>query len=183
MHKPFESLIDFHISDTISAAVTDGVTVGHPCCNERDCKIPLDKVTDEYCGLHQNLGAECCIQTCVNPCQVGYRTCHMEAHRKEERRRAERGRRKPKMSKGKNMSGVAVGDAGEGAEGAESVETTTLNEGRSVVKGVFSRRWTHNEQLMVRPCGIVIGRATFFSAESMTGVKVCLSRNILDPHL
>lgn len=40
------------------------------------------------------------------------------------------------------------------------------------VWGVFGRRWTHNEQLMVRPCGVVIGRATFYASESLSGVKV-----------
>lgn len=43
---------------------------------------------------------------------------------------------------------------------------------RKRLKGAFGRKWTHNEQLMVRPCGVVIGRATFYNAESVSAVKV-----------
>jgi len=31
----------------------------------------------------------------------------------------------------------------------------------------FGRHQTHNEQLMVRPCGIIIARTTFFSSETV----------------
>ncbi len=31
----------------------------------------------------------------------------------------------------------------------------------------FGRRQTHNEQLMVRPCGMIIARATFFGSETV----------------
>ena len=40
------------------------------------------------------------------------------------------------------------------------------------LKGRFSRRWTHNEQLFVRCCGIIISRATFYGSEGVSGVKV-----------
>lgn len=45
------------------------------------------------------------------------------------------------------------------------------------VLGAFSRKWTHNEQLMVRPCGVVVGRATFFGSENVIGVKVSFLQN------
>lgn len=38
---------------------------------------------------------------------------------------------------------------------------------------VFHRSWTHNEQLILRPCGVFISRATFYQAEAVSGVKVC----------
>ena len=37
----------------------------------------------------------------------------------------------------------------------------------------FGRRWTHNEQLVVSSCGVIIARATFFGSEAPNGVKVC----------
>jgi hypothetical protein len=37
----------------------------------------------------------------------------------------------------------------------------------------FGRRWTHNEELCVASCGVIIGRATFFGSEAPNGVKVC----------
>lgn len=42
----------------------------------------------------------------------------------------------------------------------------------SKVKGRASRRWTHNEQLFVRCCGVIVSRATFFGAEGVAGHKV-----------
>ncbi|KZT06847.1 uncharacterized protein LAESUDRAFT_736718 [Laetiporus sulphureus 93-53] len=35
------------------------------------------------------------------------------------------------------------------------------------LKTSLTRKWTHNEQLMVRCCGIIISRVTFFHAESL----------------
>jgi hypothetical protein len=40
------------------------------------------------------------------------------------------------------------------------------------VKGKLARSWTHNEQLFVRCCGVIISRATFFGSEGITGVTV-----------
>lgn len=40
------------------------------------------------------------------------------------------------------------------------------------MKAAFTRRWTFNEQLMVRPCGIIISRATFYEAESPSNALV-----------
>ncbi len=40
------------------------------------------------------------------------------------------------------------------------------------VLGRLNRKWTHNEQLFVRPCGIIVSRCTFYHAESLTASKV-----------
>lgn len=146
--------------------------MGHPCCSERDCKVPLDKVTDKYCPIHRNLGSVCCVTGCQNPKGSGFLTCKLGSHRKEERRRTEnKGRRRRTSGRGVQAE-EDIGEGDDAEEERNGVRARHNNGARSVVKGIFSRRWTHNEQLMVRPCGIIIGRATFFSAESMTGVKV-----------
>lgn len=41
-----------------------------------------------------------------------------------------------------------------------------------ILKGIIYRRWSHNEQLVVSPCGIIKGRATFYGAEGQDGVVV-----------
>ena len=41
------------------------------------------------------------------------------------------------------------------------------------VKAKFTRSWTHNEQLAVVPCGIILGRDTLFGAEAISSVAVC----------
>ena len=39
-------------------------------------------------------------------------------------------------------------------------------------RGRLYRTWTHNEQLMVRPCGMIISRITLFGAEAVSAVNV-----------
>ncbi|KDR71534.1 hypothetical protein GALMADRAFT_143796 [Galerina marginata CBS 339.88] len=43
-----------------------------------------------------------------------------------------------------------------------------------VAKAQFSRKRTHNEQTLVRPCGIIYARATIFGAEAVSNFLVCL---------
>lgn len=44
----------------------------------------------------------------------------------------------------------------------------------------LSRRWTHNEQLFVRCCGIIVARATFFGSEAISGVKVSFLHSLFE---
>jgi hypothetical protein len=66
-------------------------------------------------------------------------------------------------------------------EGSVSVDDTTADAapcdsksatGNRRVKAQFGRRRTHNEQLLVRPCGIIFAWATFFGAEAVSNVLV-----------
>lgn len=89
------------------------------------------------------------------PREPGFRTCPIKEHREEESSRKMRTRilkHKPRIDQA-------------------SPDTEGVGRSRKKIAGYFSRRWTHNEQLMVRPCGMVIGRSTFYSSESMTAVK------------
>ncbi|KAF8972915.1 hypothetical protein BDZ97DRAFT_1912520 [Flammula alnicola] len=44
--------------------------------------------------------------------------------------------------------------------------------GNRIEKAQFSRRRTHNEQTLVRPCGIIFARATMFGAEAVSNFLV-----------
>jgi len=44
--------------------------------------------------------------------------------------------------------------------------------GNRVLKAQFGRRRTHNEQTLVRPCGIIYARATMFGAEAVSNFLV-----------
>ncbi|KZO91312.1 hypothetical protein CALVIDRAFT_521789 [Calocera viscosa TUFC12733] len=46
---------------------------------------------------------------------------------------------------------------------------------KKVLRARFGRRRTHNEQLIVRPCGIIVARGTFYGAEVLGSVVVSLS--------
>jgi hypothetical protein len=62
---------------------------------------------------------------------------------------------------------------------AEEVEETEIQEGEGglscpskpetgnrKIRALFGRRRTHNEQIMIRPCGVIVARQTFFGSET-----------------
>jgi hypothetical protein len=54
--------------------------------------------------------------------------------------------------------------------------------GNRKVKAQFGRRRTHNEQTLVRPCGLIFARATFFGAEAVSNVLVTPFGIVSHPH-
>ncbi|TCD71044.1 hypothetical protein EIP91_000543 [Steccherinum ochraceum] len=46
--------------------------------------------------------------------------------------------------------------------------------GNRKIKARFGRRRTHNEELCVASCGVILGRATFFGSEAPNGVRLFL---------
>lgn len=46
------------------------------------------------------------------------------------------------------------------------------DEGNTKPRARFGRRRTHNEQLVVATCGVILGRATMFGSEGIDGVMV-----------
>lgn len=80
---------------------------------------------------------------------------------------------------------VLVQASQSGAEGALDVTIHNIPEatvecggkaetGNRRLQAFFGRRRTHNEQVMMRSCGIIISRATFFGSEAISAVKVCV---------
>lgn len=64
---------------------------------------------------------------------------------------------------------------------SESTDTTQVQEpcpsksangNAKVTKAQFGRRRTHNEQTLVRPCGVIFARATMFGAEAVSNFLV-----------
>jgi hypothetical protein len=45
--------------------------------------------------------------------------------------------------------------------------------GNRTIKAQFGRRRTHNEQTLVRPCGIIYARATMYGTEAVSNFLVC----------
>jgi CxC6 like cysteine cluster associated with KDZ transposases len=75
-----------------------------------------------------------------------------------------------------NQGSVGVGDAD--SEAVLPCESSKSALGNRKIKAQFGRRRTHNEQTLVRPCGIIFARATFFGAEAVSNVLVSLSISI-----
>lgn len=45
--------------------------------------------------------------------------------------------------------------------------------GNKALRARFGRKRTHNEELCVASCGVILGRATFYGSEAPNGVRVC----------
>lgn len=75
-----------------------------------------------------------------------------------------------------------LGTAGGGVEDEalatqEDICPAKSDTGNRVFKAQFGRRRTHNEQTLVRPCGIIYARATMFGAEAVSNFLVSLSHS------
>ncbi|KAJ7255485.1 hypothetical protein B0H12DRAFT_534610 [Mycena haematopus] len=65
----------------IRSTVTDGITIGHPCCAILDCQERLRSVKNKFCPKHLGLNRQCCITTCTADVEPGFRTCDDPDHR------------------------------------------------------------------------------------------------------
>ncbi|KAJ6456275.1 hypothetical protein C8R47DRAFT_996346 [Mycena vitilis] len=66
---------------------------------------------------------------------------------------------------GKNLWSVGVSD-----EDIPDPCDPKSEHGNRKIKALFHRRRTHNEQTLIRPCGVIFARATFFGAEAVSNV-------------
>lgn len=68
----------------ISAVVTDGVTVGHPCCAEHNCPVDLAHGRDRYCPLHKSKSMSCAVAGCSREADPQFVSCDNPVHRQWE---------------------------------------------------------------------------------------------------
>ena len=76
----------------VSAGVTDGVTVGHPCFSIQDCIEPQRDHHQQFCQSHLNLSKNCTIQGCLSKAEAGHLTCRESTHHTVELNRVARGK-------------------------------------------------------------------------------------------
>ena len=172
----------------LSACVMGGVCAGHPRCQVYHCTQRLRSQRDRHCKAHRNLDAVCAIAGCEETCTDGKRTCSAPNHRSVEEERRQRGRALVELKRRLEARNVSSGTrAPPEKECAFTVlddpdlddppETSNVagkasKTQRRQPKTTLTRRWTHNEQLLVRPCGVIVSRATFFEAESLPNARV-----------
>jgi hypothetical protein len=176
-----------HCPELLRSVVTDGVTIGHPCCSVHNCKVPLSNMKRRFCDTHILLESQCAVQTCTNIVISGQRTCH--AHGDIERshfaagkgmfqlqRRYERQRqRNTELEIDPRLANIELDDKREELEDDEQVEVTMRGDarkGNGDIKAVFGRRRTSNQEVAVTSCGVIIGHGTFYGAEGPMGVIV-----------
>ncbi|KAL0574434.1 hypothetical protein V5O48_007520 [Marasmius crinis-equi] len=160
----------------LTAVVTDGVTLGYPCCSFRPvCREPLRSSKDRFCPKHSSEALKCCVDGCDLQAERGHITCSLGEHRVCEEDLQMRSQVSMSQLKAR-FARAGEKYKEDGALETENEESAAEKAGTSVkparlVKARMSRRWTHNEQLAVYPCGIIAGRCTFYNSEALNGVK------------
>lgn len=175
----------------VSAVVTDGLTLGHPCCGIHNCQIPLQNNRHRFCQLHRNSNMECSITTCSRDVLVGHLVCDDPGHLSVEALHTKRGQAffqlKDRLARAQiahpNDSTIVERPLNELEEAEEEefdveLSTSPVNAPKKL-KARFGRRRTHNEQIIVAPCGIITARETFYGAEAVGSVGVRFSYFIL----
>ncbi|KAJ7623919.1 hypothetical protein DFH06DRAFT_1340239 [Mycena polygramma] len=158
----------------MTAGVHDGVTVRNPTCKVHDCTEPLPTQKSRFCAIHDHLNNICYINGCNAAVELSFNTCNLASHRAHEMASRERHSAMFQMQNRLRNHGISqVPEAGSTSAPssatplpAQAPASTT----EAPVKGKNSRNWTHNEQLFVRCCGVIISRATFYGSEGLTGV-------------
>jgi hypothetical protein len=181
----------------VTAVVIDGVTNGHRCCGIPNCKIPLDNNRDRFCPIHYHVNGVCAIIGCSLPTasESGRKTCSLPEHEAVEKVYNDRGQarfqlkerqRRAQISHPQDALPVEITDITELVEDGNVEETFGFNgkgqliptdsdsalTGKKTLRAQFGRKHTHNEQLFVAPCGIIMARETFYHAEAIYSVIV-----------
>ncbi|POW11029.1 hypothetical protein PSHT_08597 [Puccinia striiformis] len=153
----------------VRAVVTDGLTIGHWRCSasaaqleklakesghpapDGPCRRTLDTVRHRYCSFHQPfLEGICQAQPCIQPALPNKKTCGLQSH----------------------LDAAKTFDARQADESDRAEESRRAGEEGASKKPTLSRARTHNDQLAVAPCGVILARQTMFNSESPSAVKV-----------
>lgn len=183
----------------ISCVVVDGVTIGHPCCGIHNCKIPLASQRHRFCPEHEAQNHLCSIVNCDRPIVPETLACDDPAHQEVWKHHTARGQSRftlhaclERARKAGAATAMATGGDSEDLEDLEAAEVDFLldDDGKVVneevseacpdkpptgnrrIRAQFGRRRTHNEQIIVAPCGVIIACATFYGAEALHTVAV-----------
>jgi hypothetical protein len=163
--------------------VIDGVTVGCPCCTIHNCKIPLENNRHRFCPKHAAQNLICSIVGCDSPVVAESRACSDPSHQEVERIHTERGQArfqlKERLQRARVANpndAVAEETSAEGVVDDEAEDFVVGNsqqaEKKERIRAQFGRKRTHNEQIIVAPCGMIIARETFYGAEGVGSVIV-----------
>ncbi|KAJ6455114.1 hypothetical protein C8R47DRAFT_1251149 [Mycena vitilis] len=193
----------------IQAAGCDGNTIGHRSCKVHDCKNPLVSQRQHFCADHQHLKAKCAVVDCSLDNVPGRRTCDDPEHRALETAYFKRGDAMFQLRSRLKKAGVSVPDDSVPIDGVEDDHEVTFEMGpdgpvevesgdcdgkpetgnRRQMRAIFGGRWTHNEQLIMRTCGVILShfftafaKATFPTPESTPEFFIFDNNCKLDAH-
>ncbi|KAL0566058.1 hypothetical protein V5O48_015958 [Marasmius crinis-equi] len=165
----------------LRAVVTDGVTIGRPCCKVHNCDKPLINNRAHFCHIHYASEKDkCVVVDCNNRARPSCKTCTMDSHKAMEDYHKLKGKgffllkkRLERVGVGSSQARDSFGSSETLSDDDEDLEDPAhkSDSGNQNVRARFARRRTHNEQLVVASCGVITGRATMFGAEAISGVK------------
>ena len=188
----------------VSVVVIDGVCIGHPCCGIPNCKVPIKTNRDRFCPAHASQNGICAINSCTNSVVSGSKVCHLVEHQETEKMHNDQGQSRfqlrERLKRARiacpNNSALLSADLDDGLDDSPAddpvndngeVEFDLTQDGHPIptpvnvqttsrkLRAQFGRKCTHNEQLFVAPCGIIIARETFYHSEAPSNVIVCVS--------
>jgi hypothetical protein len=178
---------DGTVRHMVSVVVIDGVTVGHPCCAIHNCHQPLASNSHRFCPDHaMKYDTICSIVGCDNPVVTGSLACAHPFHQDVERIHHERGQARFQLQERLQRARIAhpsVADM-EDRDPSELIDDDIEEEievgdvhgavpqQSKKIRAQFGRKRTHNEQVIVAPCGMIIARETFYGAEGVASVVV-----------
>ena len=178
--------------------VTDGICIGHPCCGSHNCKVPLKNNRDRFCSIHADLEYVCSIVGCGLPVVSGRLTCADPLHQRVEAHHQDKGQSRFQLcdrlqrardihpssqsANSKVLSQLATIDndeeefeidpTGHVVDAASHTSTQPATTDKKLC-AKFTQSRTHNEQLVVAPCSMILGCDTMFGAEGVASVAVC----------
>jgi len=173
--------------------------IGHPCCAIHNCHTPLSNNRHRFCDNHIDGQKICAVVGCSEKVAPNKRTCLNSEHQAVEKVHTKRGQARfqlqerlkcaqvahPSDSMGEfvnNISELADVDSEEEFElasgkvlpsHASHTSSDPTGKRKNRLRAQFGRKRTHNEQVIVAPCGIIIARETFFGAEAVSSVVIC----------
>nr|GAT61216.1 predicted protein [Mycena chlorophos] len=163
---------------------TDGVTIGHPRCRIEFCRIPLRSMKDKLCPTHVHLGDRCLAHNCDQKASHGHITCDKPAHRAKEEEH-ERGAEPAFMDLDRRLQkdGVSTHTPRRKATSTSTQHRSAPSQRSGAIKLDLARFWTHNDQLFILCCGIIISRTTFYHDEGVSSVAQFLRSTFPKPWL
>jgi hypothetical protein len=171
-------------AEAIRVVVMDGVTLGHPRCTVKNCMKPLSSTKHRYCSEHKQKSLECVVDGCVALASDGKLTCADAEHRMYKNvrnlehksmhsmRRRQEGLRVPGLVTASQDPSDEQNKHVQGLLDRFSYQCDGKTDRCKKPTVLFARNWTNNEQILVTPCGIIVGIATMHASESLDSTRV-----------
>ncbi|EKM50854.1 uncharacterized protein PHACADRAFT_165508 [Phanerochaete carnosa HHB-10118-sp] len=163
----------YRFSDATSCVVTNGMTIRYPCCAVHNCKVPLTSRCDRFCLQHKELHKVCSIIGCDRAIVTGSKVCSDQTHISVEKAYNEHGQSHFQLQQ--RLRSVCIASAvtttGDPNDKAAEEDFNVDAAGNTIPATTqFGQKRTHNKQIIVAPCGVIIARTTFFGAKGVRSV-------------